>query len=278
MSHRRRKIKLSRVLAYVALMVFFAWVLIPLLWAFTLSLKTPGDILKIPTSFIFSPTLQNYVKVFKTGEFMHQFGNSLIIGTGSTLLALIAGVPAAYTIQRHRFKGRDRLDFWILSTRMAPPVAVLIPYFILFRQLRLTDTYISIIIMHLSVNLVLVIWLMKGFFADVPEELAEAALVDGCTQWGAFFRIALPLARGGIAATAILAFLFSWNELMFALILSGSHSKTAPVGVFNFIGFEEVAWGPLMAASIILLIPIVIFALSVQRALVRGLTFGAVKG
>lgn len=275
---RARKLRPSRVLAYVALVVFFLWVMLPLAWALTLSLKTPADILKIPTSFIFTPTLMNYLEVFQTGEFMRQFGNSLIIGTGSTLLALLVGVPAAYTIQGFRFKGRDRLDFWILSTRMAPPVAVLIPYFLVFQRLKLTDTHIAIIIMHLSVNLVLVIWLMKGFFADVPEELSQAAMVDGCTYWGAFFRIGLPLARGGVAATAILAFLFSWNELMFALILSGSRSKTAPVGVFNFIGFEEVAWGPLMAASIILLMPIVIFALSVQRALVRGLTFGAVKG
>ena len=275
---KRSKFRLSRLLAYLALIVFFAWVLTPLIWAFSLSLKSSGDIVRIPTSFIFKPTLANYLVVFRTGEFMRQFGNSLIIGFASTILALLLGVPAAYTLQRYRFTGKNRLDFWILSTRMAPPVAVLIPYFLIFQRLHLIDTYIAIIIMHLSVNLVLVIWLMKGFFADIPEELSEAALVDGCTHWGTFFRIAAPLARGGIAATAILAFLFSWNELMFALILSGSVSKTAPVGVFNFVGFEEVAWGPLMAATIILLVPIVIFAMSMQRMLVRGLTFGAVKG
>jgi multiple sugar transport system permease protein len=129
-----------------------------------------------------------------------------------------------------------------------------------------------------SVNLVLAVWLMKGFFADIPEEIHEAALVDGCSDWGAFFRISLPLARGGIAATTILSFMFSWNELMFALTLSGTTTKTAPVGVFNFIGFEEVAWGPLMAATIVLLIPIAVFVTIVQSALVRGLTFGAVKG
>jgi multiple sugar transport system permease protein len=269
---------LGRLGAYVALAIFFIWVVLPIAWAATLSLKTAGDIVRIPTSLLFRPTLENYAKILHTGEFVQEFGNSLIIGFFSTLLSLVIGIPAAYTLQRFRFAGRDRLDFWILSTRMAPPVAVLVPYFLVFQKLGLTDTRLAIIIMHLSINLVLVVWLMKSFFAEVPEELSEAALVDGCTYWGAFFRINLPLALGGAAATAILALMFSWNELMFALILSGSKAKTAPVGVLNFIGFEQVAWGPLMAASIVMMVPIVAFAISVQRALVRGLTFGAVKG
>jgi multiple sugar transport system permease protein len=260
------------------MILFSAWILLPLAWALSLSLKTPADIISIPTSFIFSPTFQNYFAVLREGEFMHQFGNSLIIGICSTALSLIIGVPAAYTLARFKFRASDNLQFWILSTRMAPPVAVLIPYFIVFQKLRMVDTYTAIIIMHLSVNLVLAIWLMRGFFADIPEEINEAALVDGCTHWGAFFRINLPLAVGGIAATTILSFMFSWNELMFALTLSGTTVKTAPVGVFNFIGFEEVAWGPLMAATIVLLVPIIFFVTLVQNALVRGLTFGAVKG
>ena len=275
---KRQRLSLPVLGAYIALTVYFLWVVLPIAWAATLSLKTGADILRIPTSFIFRPTLVNYSRVFLTGEFLHQFGNSLIIGLLSTLLALAIGIPAAYTLQRFRFAGRNRFDFWILSTRMAPPVAVLIPYFLLFQKLGLTDTRLAIIIMHLSVNLVLVIWLMKGFFDDVPEELSEAALVDGCTDWGVFFRINLPLVKGGIGATAVLAFMFSWNELLFALVLSGSNSKTAPVGVLNFIGFEQVAWGPLMAATIVMMVPIMIFAVAVQRTLVRGMTFGAVKG
>ena len=263
---------------YLVLIVFSAWVLLPLLWALTLSLKSPGDIIKIPTSFIFSPTLENYLEVFQKGEFMHQFMNSLIIGLCSTALALVIGVPAAYTLSKFRFRGSNRLQFWVLSTRMAPPVALLIPYFIFFQRLRMIDTYPAIIVMHLTTNLVLVMWLMKGFFSDVPDEIGEAALVDGCTYWGAFLRIALPLARGGIAASAILSLMFSWNELMFALTLTGTTTKTAPVGIMNFIGFEEVAWGPMMAASMVLLVPIVVFVTLVQNALVRGLTFGAVKG
>ena len=164
----------------------------PIVWAASLSFKSPGDIIRIPTSFIFNPTLANYIKVFRTGEFVQQFGNSLIIGVCSTLISLVVGIPAAYTLQRFRFMGRERFDFWVLSTRMAPPVAVLIPYFLIFQKLGLTDTHLSIIIMHVSVNLVLVVWLMKGFFADIPEELAEAALVDGCTHWGAFLRSTCP--------------------------------------------------------------------------------------
>jgi multiple sugar transport system permease protein len=263
---------------YLVMIVFSAWILLPLVWALSLSLKTPTDIVNIPDKLFFTPTFENYFSVLREGEFVHQFSNSLIIGICSTILSLIIGVPAAYTLARFKFRASDNLQFWILSTRMAPPVAVLIPYFIVFQKLHMVDTYPAIIIMHLSVNLVLAIWLMRGFFADIPEEINEAALVDGCTYWGAFFRINLPLAIGGIAATTILSFMFSWNELMFALTLSGTTVKTAPVGVFNFIGFEEVAWGPLMAATIVLLIPIVVFVTLVQNALVRGLTFGAVKG
>ncbi len=270
--------RLGVVGSYIILILFSLGLLLPLLWALTLSLKTPADIIRFPNRFIFSPTLENFITVIHKGEFMHQFSNSLIIGLGSTALALIVGVPAAFTLARFRFRGSSNLQFWVLSTRMLPPVAVLIPYFLFFQKLHLIDTFPAIIVMHLSVNMVLVIWLMKGFFSDIPEEINEAALVDGCTYWGAFLRINLPLAMGGIAATTILSFMFSWNELMFALILSGTAVKTAPVGIFNFIGFEEVAWGPLMAAAIVLLIPIVVFASMVQNALVRGLTFGAVKG
>jgi multiple sugar transport system permease protein len=274
----RLRRKLGHFAGAAVLLVFSLWILLPIGWAVTLSLKSPADILTIPNAFIFTPTLENYFKVFQTGDFTLGFANSLIIGLASTALALVVGVPAAYSLQRFRFRGRNNFDFWVLSTRMAPSVALLIPYFILFQRLGLTDTRIAIVIMHLSVNLVLVVWLMKGFFADIPEEITEAALVDGCTHWGTFLRINVPLAIGGIAATAILAFMFSWNELMFALILSGRQAKTAPVSVINFIGFEEVAWGPLMAATIVLLVPIVAFATVVQKALVRGLTFGAVKG
>jgi len=270
--------RLGSVGSYIILILFSLWLLLPLIWALTLSLKTPADIIRFPNRFIFLPTLENFFTVIHKGEFMHQFSNSLIIGVGSTALALIVGVPAAFTLARFRFRGSSNLQFWVLSTRMLPPVAVLIPYFLFFQKLHLIDTFPAIIVMHLSVNMVLVIWLMKGFFSDIPDEMNEAALVDGCTYWGAFLRINLPLAMGGIAATTILSFMFSWNELMFALILSGTAVKTAPVGIFNFIGFEEVAWGPLMAAAIVLLIPIVVFASMVQKALVRGLTFGAVKG
>ena len=184
----------GRLGAYVALAIFFIWVVLPIAWAATLSLKTAGDIVRIPTSFLFRPTLENYARILHTGEFLQ---SSATVSSSGFLNPVVA-------VDRHSggihtpavpLRGRDRLDFWILSTRMAPPVAVLVPYFLLFQKLGLTDTRLAIIIMHLSINLVLVVWLMKSFFAEVPEELSEAALVDGCTYWGAFFRINLPLAR-----------------------------------------------------------------------------------
>ena len=149
---------------YLVMIVFSAWILLPLVWALSLSLKTPTDIVNIPDKLFFTPTFENYFSVLREGEFVHQFSNSLIIGICSTILSLIIGVPAAYTLARFKFRASDNLQFWILSTRMAPPVAVLIPYFIVFQKLHMVDTYPAIIIMHLSVNLVLAIWLMRGVF------------------------------------------------------------------------------------------------------------------
>ncbi len=223
---KRKRLNLPRLGAYVVLVVFFTWVALPIVWATTLSLKTGADIIRIPTGFIFSPTLENYIRVLHSGEFMHQFGNSLVIGFMSTLLSLLIGVPAAYTLQRFRFAGRERIDFWILSTRMAPPVIVLIPYFLVFQKLGLTDSRLAIIIMHLSVNLVLVVWLMKGYFSDVPEELTEAALVDGSHRLERILPHQSPPGHGRHGSDGgFLAFMFSWNELMFALILSGVNPK-----------------------------------------------------
>ncbi|MBA7508089.1 Trehalose transport system permease protein SugB [subsurface metagenome] len=266
-----------RALGYFILILASVLVLIPIAWAFNLSLKEPIEITRNSTGWIFKPTLENYISVFLKGDFREQFFNSLIIGLSSTFIALIVGLPAAYTLSRFRFKGKNHVVFWLLSTRMAPPVATIIPYFIIFSSIGLMDTHIAIIIMHLTANLVLVIWIMMGFFADLPQDITDAAMVDGCSYWSSFIRISLPLVRGGMVATSILSFMFSWNELMFALVLSGPSVKTAPVGVFNFIGFLQVEWGPLMAASTTLLIPIFIFIIVVQKALVRGLTFGAVK-
>jgi len=242
-----------------------------------MSFKEKVDALAMPPKWIFNPTLSNYLYAILSRGFIRFYFNSILIGLTSTILVLAIAIPSAYTLSRLDFKGKKDLGFWILTTRMAPPVGILIPYFLIFRKLGLIDTRISIIVMHVAINLPLSIWILKGFFKEVPGEMEEAAFIDGSSRWGAFFRVILPLTAPGIGATSILCFILSWNELMFALTLSGTHSKTVPVALYNFIAYLEIHWGPLMAASTLILLPVMIFFIIVQKQLVKGLTFGALR-
>lgn len=260
------------------LLLFAVWTVFPLYWIFTMSLKREVDILASPPAWLFSPTLDHYRKILSEGEVIGFFRNSVIVGLGSTALGLAVGVPAAYILARQQFRGRADYDFWILSTRMAPPVAMLVPFFILYRQLGLQDSHIGLIIAHVAQNLAIIIWVMKGFFSDLPAELDEAGLVDGGTLWQTFRRIMMPLALPGIAATGILAFLFSWNEFLFALVLTNNRARTAPVGLHSFIGYQEVQWGALSASATIMLLPVLLLLVIFQRQIVRGMTLGAVRG
>jgi multiple sugar transport system permease protein len=245
-----------------------------------ISFKKYKDVIAMPPRWIFEPTLENYAEVLheKRTPFAHYLMNSAIVGICSTLIALAVGIPAAYAFVRYRFGGKENIKFWILTTRMAPPIAVLIPYFLLFNRMRLIDSYISIIIMHITLNLALVVWMAISFVEEVPVELEEAALIDGCSRIKAFFRVTFPLMAPGIAAIAILALIFSWNDLLFALVLTGRKTATAPVVITSFISYQDVAWGKLSAASMMIMLPVIVFAFTVQKYILRGLTFGAVKG
>jgi multiple sugar transport system permease protein len=262
----------------LALLLFGVWTLFPIYWIVGMSLKRPVDVMADPPLFWFWPTVENYRQVLTEGEILGFFRNSLIVGLGATALGLAVGVPTAYVLARHDFKGRRDYDFWILSTRMAPPVAMLIPFFVLYRTVGLQDTHIGLIIAHVAQNLAIVIWVMKGFFGDLPAELEEAGLVDGGGLFATFGRIMLPLALPGIGATAVLSFLFSWNEFLFALVLTSNKARTAPVGLQTFIGYQEVNWGALSASATVMLIPVFVILVLFQRQIVRGLTFGAVRG
>ena len=259
------------------LILFLFWSSFPIFWMFSMSFKEKVDALAMPPKWIFNPTLSNYLYAILSRGFIRFYFNSILIGLTSTILVLAIAIPSAYTLSRLDFKGKKDLGFWILTTRMAPPVGILIPYFLIFRKLGLIDTRISIIVMHVAINLPLSIWILKGFFKEVPGEMEEAAFIDGSSRWGAFFRVILPLTAPGIGATSILCFILSWNELMFALTLSGTHSKTVPVALYNFIAYLEIHWGPLMAASTLILLPVMIFFIIVQKQLVKGLTFGALR-
>lgn len=263
---------------YVVIAIFLIWVLVPVLTVAINSFKTPDEIFTSTPQLSFVPTLENYAKVFGELNFAQYLFNSVVVAFGSTALSLIFGVPFAYALARLPVPGREWWARIILFSRMVPAVALVVPIFVLFDQLHLTGSYLAIILAHTTFNLPIVIWMMRSFFEELPPELEEAALVDGAGRFGAFWRIAIPLSSPGMAATAVLCVIFSWNEFLFALVLSGQDTETVPVGVSSFIGSVSIDWGGSSAAAIIAIIPIFILGFAAQRFLVRGLTFGGVKG
>ena len=260
---------------YLLLAAILLPFLFPLAWMFLSSLKTQVENTAFPPVWIFRPTLENYREVFIRNPFFTFTINSLAVAAGSTGLALVLGLPGAYAVARFR---RTGIALAILTARMAPGIAYLIPWFILFTKAKMIDTYTALILTHLIVALPLVLWVMIGFFEDVPGELIEAARIDGCSNFSAFLRVALPLVKPGIVATAILAFIFSWNNFLFSLIIAGFKTRTLPIAVYSFLSYEEINWGGLTAAATIITLPVLILSLFIQKHIVRGLTLGALKG
>jgi len=261
----------GRALAVAALLVV---VLSPFLWLVQLAFRPAADI--FDDSLLFAPTLDGFASLLQ-GNFLKSFGNSLIVSTLSTGFSLLIGVPAAYALTRWKFKGRDRIALWILVTRMAPPIAFTIPFFLAYQYLGLQDTVVGLAIVYLTFNLAIVIWLMQTFFEAVPASLEEAAWIDGCGVWQAFWRVSLPLTAPGLAATAVLCFIFSWNDFFYALILTRTNAITAPVAIVNFLQYEGWEWTKIAASGTLVMFPVVVFTVLVRKYLVRGLTAGSVK-
>ena len=267
---------LAKIAFYAAVVVVMLPTVFVFYWMITLSLKPQIEAAAYPPIFFnFTVTFKGYVEVFAKHPFLLYTWNSLVVAVGSTLLGLIVGLPAAYSIAQWR---QHKLALAILVARIIPGISYLIPWYILFRNLKMVDTYQALILTHLVVGLPITIWVMIGFFEDIPPDLREAALIDGCTDYGAFWRVAVPLVKPGVVATAILAFIFSWNNFLFSVILAGRNTRTLPIAVFNMIGYEEINWGPLAAAATLITLPVIILTLIIQRHIVTGLTFGAVKG
>lgn len=248
--------------------------LFPFLWLVQLAFRPADGI--FDERLIFRPTLDAFIGLFK-GDFTHSFFNSLYVSTISTGLSLLIGVPAAYSLARWRFKRHNTVALWILTTRMAPPIAFTIPFFLAYRWLDLQDTVTGLVIVYLTFNLAIVIWLMQTFFEGVSRTLEEAAYIDGCGVWQAFWHVTLPLAAPGLAATAVLCFIFSWNDFFYALILTRTHAVTAPVAIVNFLQYEGWEWSKVAAAGTLVMLPVVFFTIVVRRWLVRGLTAGGIK-
>lgn len=274
MTKRRQRL---RILYSFLMILLLIYVLFPIVMIMLTSFKTRIDALAVPPVWIFQPTLANYIGIFSLYDFTQYFINSTIAATVSTLLAVLLGAPAAYALARYDFRARSNLAFWILSLRMTPVIAAIIPLFIMLRNVSLLDTLEGLILVYTTFNLPFMIWMMRGFFEDLPVELEESAMVEGCSRYGAFMRVSLVLAAPGLAAAAIFTFLFTWNEFLFALILTGTRARTMPVAVQLFMRETGIDWGHMCAAAVVMMVPMLIFTLFIQRYLVRGLTMGAIK-
>lgn len=284
----RRRWRIAAAWGVVALFVF------PLYYWTTTAFKNARDIFdRPPNVWLFDPTLKNFEEVFgislgflRQQEVLPGGGNfymaprlwdSIVVAIGSTTLSVMIATMAAYALSRLDFKSRHLFVGWVLSTRMMPPVAVAIPLFFIYKDVGLLDSYAGIILIHAVMNLPLAVLLMKSFFDDIPREIDESAIIDGASRWLIFRRVILPMAKGGIAATAVLCFIFSWTEFVFVLTLTQTGLKTVPVVSSSFVTSTGTAWGNMAALGAAAMIPAFIFILLVQKQLVRGLTLGSLK-
>ena len=283
-STRHRLLNLG---ADALLVGYFLFALFPIFWMLLISFKQTDEL--YTTQFIFKPTLDSYKTitigeeyVSGTGTFRPDFPkfflNSLLISTAAVLVSLVVGVPAAYALARYKFKAKENLAFTFLSFRFAPEFTVIIPLSILYRKLGLYNTFAGIIWVYQLITLPLLIWVLRGYFEEISPDIEQAAMTDGYPWWQVFWRILLPLVRPGLAASALLAFVFAWNNFVFPLVLGGSDVQTVTVSALSFLSSEQAYYNRMAAACVIASIPEIVLALSIQRYLIRGLSFGAVKG
>ncbi len=280
MKFSKKKIRESirAIIFYAVLIVLLTLFLFPIAYAFLTSLKPPVLAESRIPYIIFKPTLNNYRTLFVQEDYERFFINSIVISLATVALSMLTGVPAAYSLSRCKFRGQSLVMLWVLSSRILPPVGTVIPFYLAFIKLGLIDTHIGLIIVFLTFNISLVIWIMSAFFDQIPRELDEAAIIDGCSISGAFLRVVLPLTAPGLATTAIFCFLNAWNNFFYPLVLTRRQAATVPLALTTFLGSYLVDWGAIMAGASLLILPLLIFALLVRRYIVEGLTQGALKG
>lgn len=284
---KTQKDKLTDALLNAVLIIYFIAALFPIVWVFSLAFKTRAEILSWPPTFFFTPTLDNFRNLLMglvggtvgrtTVNFLRNFGNSLIISVGSVALSILVGVPATYAIARFNFKGKEDLAFTILSFRFAPELMVIIPVYIFFQRMNLIDTYTGMIWVYQLITLPMIVWILRGYIEDVSRELEEACWIDGYSRFRTFWRIVLPLIRPGIAAASLLAFIYAWNNFVFAVLLGGSRTAPVTVGALQFISADALRFGEMAASIVLAAIPALVLAIYSQKHLIRGLSLGAVK-
>jgi multiple sugar transport system permease protein len=263
------------VLPYILVALVMIPFIIPMYWMLATSLKTNLDVESIPPKLLFSPTLRGYAKILTTMSYWRSFGNSAIIGISATVIGLLVGLPAAFSIARYR---QSRLSTAILFSRMCPHVGLLVPWFVIFSLLGLSDTFFGMVLTHLIITVPLTIWVMIGFFEEVPQEIQDAAFVDGCSMIRMFLSICVPVVLPGIVVSVILGFAFSWNNFLLSAIIGGRRTQTLPVITYLMIGEYTTDWTTVAASGIFLTVPVILLTLVVQRYLIRGLAFGGSKG
>lgn len=275
-------LKARRSLSDVARGVFVAALmfatLFPFYWTLLISLKNQVDAFQVPPDLFFMPTMENYTELFVAGNFGKYFFNSLVVCALSVVLAMVVGIPSAYIFARCEFRFKKIFFYVLLITRMSPGAVFVIPYFIAYREMGLLDTYIGLTLIYFASNLGIIVWSLRAFMEDIPISLEESARIDGCSLLQTMFKICVPLAAPGIASTAILSFIFSWNEFLYALLLTRQKVQTAPIGVLNFIVFEKMNWGIIAAGSIVIALPVIFFGIAIRKYYVKGLTQGGLAG
>lgn len=284
---KTRKDKLADIGMNAVLIFYFICALFPVVWVFSLAFKTRIEILSWPPTFVFVPTLDNFRNLLgglvggtvgrTTVNFLRNFANSIIISFGSVALSILVGVPATYAIARFKFKGKEDLAFTILSFRFAPELMVIIPIYIFFQRLGLLDTHLGMIWVYQLITLPMIVWILRGYIEDVSRELEEACWIDGYGRFRTFWRIVLPLIRPGIAASSLLAFIYAWNNFVFAVLLGGSRTAPVTVGAMQFISADALRFGEMAASIVLAAIPALLLAVYSQKHLIRGLSLGAVK-
>ena len=273
---RRRAVKHTIVIILLSLWSLFA--LGPIVWIGMMSLKKVDDIVTYPPKLLFKPTLSNYAEIFTDSKFLDPFVNSLIVTLGALLLTLVIGLPSAYALARFSFKGRESLGFSILSLRFAPELLIVLPLYILFQRASLSNSYIGLILAYQIVTVPMLVWMLRSFIEDLPVELEEAVAVDGGTRWTAFRHVMFRLIAPGLAASLILSFIWAWNNYIIPLVLSGRDTQVITTGIQQYISYQSISWGPMAAATMISILPGILFAIFSLRWIVGGLTAGTVKG
>jgi len=272
----------KKILSWIILVVILAITLFPLYWLSATAFKTRQQIFTTPPQLFFKPTLENFSLIFtnKTGtatNFTFFFRNSILISLLSTLFSVVFGSLAAYSLSRFKIAGKSDLMFFILSTRMLPPIATLVPLFLMYRNLSLSDTVHGMVLLYTMFNLGFTVWVMKSFFDEIPIEYEEAALVDGYSRWEAFLFVVLPQSLTGLASTAVFSLIASWNEFVYGSLLTTRYARTVPPAVSVRVGSEGYEWGRIAATAFLYVIPVILFTFLVRKSLLRGLTFGTIK-